>query len=31
MRLGFHTVWKYLYASTHENATVPELLINGDV
>ena len=32
MRLGFHTVWKYLYMpSTHENATVLELLINGDV
>jgi TRAP-type mannitol/chloroaromatic compound transport system substrate-binding protein len=32
MRLGFHTVWKYAYMpSTHENATVLELLINGDV
>jgi TRAP-type mannitol/chloroaromatic compound transport system substrate-binding protein len=32
MKIGFHTVWKYVYMpSTHENATVVELLINGDV
>jgi TRAP-type mannitol/chloroaromatic compound transport system substrate-binding protein len=32
MKIGFHTIWKYVYMpSTHENATVVELLINGDV
>ena len=32
MKIGFQTVWKYFYMpSTHENATVLELLINGDV
>ena len=32
LRLGFHTVWKYHYRpGMHENVTVGELLINGDV
>ena len=32
MKIGFHTVWKHYYMpSTHEPATVLELLINGDV
>ena len=32
LRLGFHTVWKYHYTpSLHENTSVGELLINGDV
>lgn len=32
MRLGLHTVWKYHYSpGMHENTTVGELLINGDV
>jgi TRAP-type mannitol/chloroaromatic compound transport system substrate-binding protein len=32
MQIGFHTVWKNFYlTSTHEPATVLELLINGDV
>ena len=32
MKVGFHTVWKYVYMpSVHETATVVELLINGDV
>jgi TRAP-type mannitol/chloroaromatic compound transport system substrate-binding protein len=32
MRIGFHTVWKYVYMpSTHEPADVLELMINGDV
>ena len=32
MKIGFQTVWKYFYMpSTHEPATVLELLINGDV
>lgn len=32
MQLGFHTIWKYYYLpSTHEPATVLELLINEDV
>jgi TRAP-type mannitol/chloroaromatic compound transport system substrate-binding protein len=32
MKIGFQTVWKYFYMpSTHENATVLELLVNGDV
>ncbi len=31
MKIGFHTVWKNLYMpSTHEPATVLELLINAD-
>jgi TRAP-type mannitol/chloroaromatic compound transport system substrate-binding protein len=32
LRLGFHNVWKYHYTpGMHENTTVGELLINGDV
>jgi TRAP-type mannitol/chloroaromatic compound transport system substrate-binding protein len=32
LRLGFHTVWKYHYTpGMHENVTIGELLINGDV
>jgi len=32
MRLGFHNVWKYHYTpGVHENVTIGELLINGDV
>jgi TRAP-type mannitol/chloroaromatic compound transport system substrate-binding protein len=32
MVIGFHTVWKnYYMPSTHEPATILELLINGDV
>jgi TRAP-type mannitol/chloroaromatic compound transport system substrate-binding protein len=32
MRLGFHNVWKYHYSpGVHENVTVGELIINGDV
>lgn len=32
MKLGLHTVWKYLYMpATHEPATSIELLINGDL
>lgn len=32
MKVGFHTVWKNFYMpSTHEPASVLELLINGDV
>jgi TRAP-type mannitol/chloroaromatic compound transport system substrate-binding protein len=32
MKIGFQTVWKHYYMpSTHEPATVLELLINGDV
>ena len=32
LRLGFHNVWKYHYSpGVHENTTVGELLINGDV
>jgi TRAP-type mannitol/chloroaromatic compound transport system substrate-binding protein len=32
MRLGFHNVWKYHYSpGIHENVTVGELVINGDV
>ncbi len=32
MKIGFQTVWKYFYMpSTHENATVLELLINAEV
>jgi TRAP-type mannitol/chloroaromatic compound transport system substrate-binding protein len=32
LRLGFHNVWKYHYTpGMHENVTVGELLINGDI
>jgi TRAP-type mannitol/chloroaromatic compound transport system substrate-binding protein len=32
MKLGLHTIWKYLYMpATHEPATSIELMINGDV
>lgn len=32
MRIGFHTVWKYVYMpSIHESAATVELMINGDV
>ena len=32
MKIGFHTVWKHFYMpSTHEPATVLELLVNADV
>ncbi len=32
MKIGFQTVWKHFYMpSTHEPATVLELLINADV
>ena len=32
LRLGFHKVWKYHYTpGMHENVTVGELLINGDI
>jgi TRAP-type mannitol/chloroaromatic compound transport system substrate-binding protein len=32
LRLGFHNVWKYHYTpGVHENTTIGELLINGDV
>jgi TRAP-type mannitol/chloroaromatic compound transport system substrate-binding protein len=32
MKMGFHNVWKYYYTpGMHENTTVGELLINGDV
>ena len=32
LKLGFHTVWKYHYTpGMHENVTVGEVLINGDV
>lgn len=32
LRLGFHNVWKYHYSpGVHENTTIGELLINGDV
>ena len=32
LRLGFHNVWKYHYTpGMHENVTVGELVINGDV
>ncbi len=32
MKVGFHTIWKNVYMpSTHEPASVLELLINGDV
>jgi TRAP-type mannitol/chloroaromatic compound transport system substrate-binding protein len=32
LRLGFHNIWKYHYSpGMHENVTIAELLINGDV
>ena len=32
LRLGFHNVWKYHYTpGMHENVTIGELLLNGDV
>ena len=32
LRLGFQNVWKYHYSpGMHENVTIGELLINGDV
>jgi len=32
LRLGFHNVWKYHYTpGVHENVTIAELLVNGDV
>ncbi len=32
LQLGFHNVWKYHYTpGMHENVTIGELLINGDV
>jgi TRAP-type mannitol/chloroaromatic compound transport system substrate-binding protein len=32
MKLGLHTIWKYLYMpATHEPATSIELMINGEV
>jgi TRAP-type mannitol/chloroaromatic compound transport system substrate-binding protein len=32
MQLGFHNVWKYHYSpGLHENVTVGEIVINGDV
>ena len=32
LRLGFHNVWKYHYTpGMHENVTIAELVINGDV
>jgi len=32
LRLGFHNVWKYHYTpGVHENVTIGELLINGDI
>jgi TRAP-type mannitol/chloroaromatic compound transport system substrate-binding protein len=32
LRFGFHNIWKYHYApGVHENVTIGELLINGDV
>jgi TRAP-type mannitol/chloroaromatic compound transport system substrate-binding protein len=32
LRFGFHNVWKYHYTpGMHENVTIGELLINGDV
>lgn len=31
MKMGFHSIWKFYYMpSTHEPATVAELVINGD-
>src|SRR5258706_3128775 len=32
LRLGFHNVWKYHYTpGMHENVTIGELVVNGDV
>jgi TRAP-type mannitol/chloroaromatic compound transport system substrate-binding protein len=32
LKLGFHNVWKYHYSpGVHENVTIGELIINGDV
>src|SRR3954454_24130933 len=32
LRLGFHNVWKYHYTpGVHENTTIGEVLINGDI
>jgi TRAP-type mannitol/chloroaromatic compound transport system substrate-binding protein len=32
LKLGFHNVWKYHYTpGMHENVTIAELLVNGDV
>jgi TRAP-type mannitol/chloroaromatic compound transport system substrate-binding protein len=32
LRLGFHNVWKYHYTpGVHENVTIGEVVINGDV
>ena len=32
LRLGFHNVWKYHYSpGVHENVTIGELVINGDI
>ena len=32
LRLGFHNVWKYHYTpGMHENVTIAELVVNGDV
>jgi len=32
LRLGFHNVWKYHYTpGMHENVTIGEVLVNGDV
>jgi TRAP-type mannitol/chloroaromatic compound transport system substrate-binding protein len=32
LRLGFHNVWKYHYTpGMHENVTIGELVINGDI
>ncbi|MSO76077.1 MAG: TRAP transporter substrate-binding protein [Alphaproteobacteria bacterium] len=32
LRFGFHTIWKFHYApSVHEQTSISELLINGDV
>ncbi len=32
LKLGFHTVWKYHYSpGVHENVTIGELVLNGDV
>ncbi len=32
LKMGFHEIWKYYYSpGMHENTTVGELLINGDI
>src|SRR5256712_12681777 len=32
LRLGFHNVWKYHYTpGVHENVTIGEIVLNGDV